>query len=613
MPQDSSEQNSSGNYTPSDFERKACRYVDKTFEINEQYWKKDHEKQHRLFDMILQAPVKDKPDIAGRSNIKTGVSWMIHQLIFSILKNSLLTLPQNVRIDPTITGKVILWLEEMQEYLDRLVNDEEWPVHGNLRQSLFDLISHGTSVLRPYYRNDLRMAWDGENDIETLAYSGPDLPYISSWDTYPTAGATHPNQLHEVIFYEYYYPHELRELEREGRMQNVDALLEDYDFEGPEAYSTGETETNEPREQHSELNVDSSGRIGVLVYWGLYPLYEGDEYIGEDGKDRSKVEVECLIIKARDKEIPLFIDRNPYFHQQKEVIFAKYFNIPGLFWGESVFGVMERMLVHQEDWFNIIQDSANSEVYRDRVFSDAIPAEQRKQKGVGRDYVVDKDLYEKMGGNVMKYIDRGMAILPDTYDQRNHIDRVIQEVGGIMDFLNAAGSETPKTATEVNKLAASLNIRFEQTAMEVGSSLLVPALAWACSLLSSDEANDEFIGEQIGSEIMGQPINPFKQFDSMMPNSRYRIKLEGTIRSVQNSTLQRELQQLIEQGKDIGPGPNENGEVVIPNITQMYFDAIKLTKLPDPNKYEMPWTPPVGPDGEPIEDEGAREENVQGA
>jgi len=501
----------------------------------------------------------------------------------------------------------------MQDYLDRLINDTEWPVHDNLRAGLFDLISHGTGVLRPYYREDLNTVWDGENEMEMLTYSGPDMPYIASWDTYPTAGATSPDQIHEVIFYEYYYPHELRNLEKAGKLGNVEEVLKYY--REPSWLSKSDSENKDPREQKDEdaLKMDMSGRIGVLVYWGLFPYYEDVEYIDDEGADRSAQEVECLIIKPVGKDIPLFFDRNPYFHQKKEAIFSKYFDIPGLFWGESIFGIMERLLVHQEDWFNIIQDSANTEVYRDRVFSDAIPAEQREQKGVGRDYVVDRDLYEKLGGDVMKYVERGQAILPDTYNQRDYIDQIIQQVGGIMDFLKMASAGKPKTATEVEELAASLNVRFEQTAMEIGGSLLVPAMAWAMSLLASDYVNDDFVTEQ-----MGTPINPFRQFSPMMPNPAYRIKLEGSLRAVQNIALQRQLQALIQQAATIPPGPDENGEIVQINMMQMFLDELKLSKLSDTDKYKMPWTPPpvpLTPEGQPagLSATGQEETNVPGA
>jgi hypothetical protein len=571
----------------SDLERKACEEVDKAFKRNKQYWQSDHDRQHRLFNMVMQAPVPEKPAVKGRSNIKTGISWMIHQLIFSILKNSLLTLSKNVKIEPTKLRKIIFWLDEMQDYLDRLISDPTWPVHGNLRHGLFDLISHGTTVLRPYYRDDLRPVWDGENEMETLIYSGPDMPYIASWDSYPTAGATCLDECHEVIFYEYYYPHELRALERAGQMYNVEKLLEYY--KEPSWLSSGQSENKDPRQQRGQddLATDLSGRIGVLVYWGYFPYYEDVGYTDAEGQDQSKKEHECLIIKSADKNILLHFDRNPHYHQNKAAIFAKYFNVPGMFWGESVFGILEKMLVHQEDWFNIIQDSANVEVYRDRVFTDAIPAEQRKQKGVGRDYVVQADLYEKLNGNVMKYIERGNSILPDTYDQLKNIDRIIQEVGGIMDFLRASGSDVPKTATEISQLAASLNVRFEQTAMEIGDNLLVPAIAWAVSLLSGQDANDEYIAQQTGT-----PVNPFKQFSPMMPNPAYRIKLEGSLRAVQSTAMREELTALIEQAKTIPPGPDENGQPVQINLMRMFLDELKLSRLKDTDDYKLPFTPP---------------------
>ena len=578
-------------------ERRAMKQVEDAFERNKTYWQPDHDRQHRLFNMILNAENPDKPDVEGRSNIKTGISWMVHQVIFSVLKNSLLTLVKNIRLEATKARKIIFWLDQMQDYLDRLVGDEEFPIYKNLRAGLFDLISHGTAVLRPYYRDDLRMAFDGENDIEVLNYSGPDLPYIASWDTYPTAGATSFDEAHEVIFYEWYYPHELRALERAGKMKNVDEALRSLSPDPSDFIGDGSDDSGGPREQHSEVATDSSGRIGVLVYWGLFSLYEDEDYVGEDGKDRSKHEVETIIIRPVDKAIPLFMGRNPYFSQKKEIVAAKYFDIPGMIWGEAIFGIIEKMFVHQEDWFNIIQDGANAEVYRDRVMSSAVDATQRAQKGVGRDYVVDKEVYKDLNGNVVKYLERGPSILPDAYGQRDYIDNIIQQVAGIFEFLKAASDDVEKTATEIRAMAASLGIRFEQTAMDIGGSLLVQSVAWMMSLLASDGANDEFIARNTGT-----PLNPFKQFSPMMPNPAYRIKIDGSMRAIQNVALQNELRDLIEQAKTIPPGVDENGEVVQLNIMRMFLDEIKLSKLKDTDDYKQPWAPPtIAPDGTEIQ------------
>lgn len=87
------------------------------------------------------------------------------------------------------------------------------------------------------------------------------------------------------------------------------------------------------------------------------------------------------------------------------------------------------------------------------------------------------------------------------------------------------------------------------------------------------------------------------------------------MRAIQNAALQRELSELIEQAKTVPPGPDENGQMVQLDIMLMFLDRIKLSKLPDTEKYKIPWVPPpialMGPEGQPGA-EGPKEVGVTG-
>jgi hypothetical protein len=385
-----------------------------------------------------------------------------------------------------------------------------------------------------------------------------------------------------VIFIESLYPHELREWEKNGWIENVDALLKGY--REPSFTKNDQDEQKDPREPKADLEVDDYGRISVAIYWGLFPLYKYDKYVDDNGKDRSADEVECFIIKPVGRQMILGMGRNPYFHQSKEVIFGKYFDIPGELWGESIFGIIERLLVHQEDWFNIIQDSANQEVYRDRIIPDNTDEAEVNQTGPGRDWHYEAE--DVRDGIHIKYVERGPAILRDIYERSDYVARVVQEVSGIMDFLRGIEGKVEKTATEIEKLSQSINVRFEQAALSVQASYIVPVVNWVMSMLSQF-SDDDYI-----KAYTGLPFNPFKQFDAMIPNTAYRISLEGSIRAIQNVALQNQLRLFIQEAKDMQPMPDEDGKLVIPNRVQMFFDLMKMSKLRDVEQYKLEVPPP---------------------
>jgi hypothetical protein len=242
------------------------------------------------------------------------------------------------------------------------------------------------------------------------------------------------------------------------------------------------------------------------------------------------------------------------------------------------------MLVHQEDWFNIIQDSANQEVYRDRIIPDNTDEAEANQTGPGRDWHYDAD--DVADGKHIKYVERGNAVLPDTYEQRDYVGRMVQEVSGIMDFLRGMEGKVEKTATEIEKLSQSINVRFEQAALSVQSSYIVPVVNWAMSMLSQF-SDDDYI-----KAYTGLPFNPFKQFDPMIPNTAYRISLEGSIRAIQNVALQNQLRMFIQEAQNMQPMPDEDGKLVIPNRVQMFFDLMKMSKLRDVEQYKLEVPPP---------------------
>lgn len=567
-------------YQPQALEDLAAQYVDQTYLRNMNYWDADHDRMRKLYMMVLGSPDPDKPDVEGRANIKTGISFLIHQLLYTTLKNALFNSETNMKLEPSALRKMIFSQEEMEGYVNNLFVDDQLPVAEVMRDGLWDLISHGTTVLRPYFENDVRTVWDGQKYWDMTAFQGPAFVNHPAWDTFPTAGCQADKDLHEVIFLESTYPHTLREWEDKGWVSGVDEFLKGHVSPNYGYGQGGKPEIKDPRRKKSDLYTDNTGRIDLLVYWGLFPLWKFEDYIGASGGDLSEDEVPTLIIKGRGKRRNILkIGPNFYYHQMIEAIFARYFKIPGLFWGESIFGIMHKMLTHQEDWNNLIQDGANAEIFRDMVIPASIDPTQRKQKGVGRVYVVTDDNFKNK--LFPQYIERGPSTLPSTYERLNYIDRVIEEVAGVMDFVRGMEGDVSKTATEIEELASRINVRFEQTALDIQANFLQPVAAW-CMAIMSQFSDDEYVKEN-----MELPINPFKQFSPMMPNAAYRIKMEGAIRAIRNMGMLNQFRALIEQGKSLKPMPDGEGNMVMPNLMEMFFDEFRMAGFKDVEKYEF--------------------------
>lgn len=577
-----SEYNQSTEYYENNLERAACKVVSDAYSCDEQWWKEDHEHMELLWKLVMGKPLDNKTVVTGRSDIQTGIPYMIKQVIYVMLKSVLLDVSENIKIDPSTYRKFILEVEILQQDLDNMLSDDQSKIKKNLARGLDDLIIMGNTVVRPDFEHLTRIGVRDGNDVEVLEYHGPNFIPIAPWDVFPAAGATSTDEeLHHVIFLERKFPHELRDWEKRGYIKNVDELLKGVDTTPPSAGSDTAHMPKDPRLPVKDL--DDSGRISLLIYWGKFPLYQDEEYIGEDGKDRSKEEVECVIIKPLNRQMVLGIYRNPHESQQKAAIFGKYFDVPGVFWSESVFGVLYKMLIHQKDLFNLIQDGANAEIYPDMLMPTNIDEAQAKQTGAGKKYDVEPDDLKE--GKVPQYIERPNSVLPTLYDQRSYVDRQIQEVSGIIDMLRGVPDTQDKTATEIQELSKSISQRFEQTALDVQGSYMVPVAQWMMALMSQ-YSDDEIIMAR--TEL---PINPYKQFDAMIPNDGYRISLEGSKKAVRNLMMQKALSNFIEQAKTIPPGMDENGNLVQANVTMMFFDLLKMSGLKDTEKYKVPALP----------------------
>ena len=576
-------------YEPSELELLAIKTVEEEFSLNKQFHSTFHERQRRYYNLVLNKVDEDLVVEEGRSDIKTGVPHMLHEIPHSVLKDALTSGVNVCKIKSPKSNGDLLYEAEIDDYLHHLFTDENIDIKSVVDDAIWDLVATGSAVpcarwdvrhkrifkeIEPFIDDNGKLQ-QGKREFDVVEGSYPTFDLRAPWDVFPSAGATSIKQCHEVIIRDEPFPHQLREWERQGMVQNIDDLLELV-----KANKAGVT-VKENREDGDSGRAADTGKIEILIYWGLFPLYKYKEYIGDDGIDRSKDEVQCLIIKAKDYPIILHIGRNPFDCQEIPVFIGKYFRIPGQIWGEGIFSIGEKMLVHQERWFNLMQDCANAEIHRDIVIPDNVDEGEAAGSGVEKRYHVTEEAF--IEGAYPKYLDRGPSILPEVYGQRDYLDRMIQEVTGVVDFVRGVQIGPEKTATEVMETSEKINARFKQRALTVESTLLSPIFNWLINMVIQFGDDDEI------KEYTGLEVNPFDQFDAMMPNKKYRVKLDGAIRAAENMANRQTIQLLLTLAANIQePMPDENGMMFKMNLQMLLYDLGKMSPLTDPNRYKLP-------------------------
>ena len=592
------------NMTP--IERLATRTLNDAYQANKRYWSKIHRKQERLYKSVrnfnrrrkaagtssYNRTYSTKRSRRSRSNIQIGTMWMLHNIAYSIVTKALLDADDLMKLEPRRGQSPAPYLQEMSDHAEDLFTDDISDIKNTVSKALWDALAMGPGVLVASWQDVLKRTINRVRDAEgeeriidnEVNYGGyPHFDHFSPWDTFPTAGAVNPASVHEVIFKSTMTISELREWERKGLINNVDTMISQLQKDGylPDE---GVYEADESRSGTDNFAGQESvnGQISILTSYCLFPFYRYDEYVDNDGRDRSKDEVECIIIKAENADQILLLDRNPFACQEKPWILAGWYFIPGEFWPISVFEITEKLIQHYEDIFNLIQDGANAEIYPMKILPNQGIDEGEVSGDVGITIHMDPNYIRE--GMIPQYIKRPNSILPEMYNQRDFVNDLIQEVTAIVDFVRGMTPQGPKrTATETLEISQRVNARFQQSAIKIEASLMKPVWNWIMVMMS------EFSDDRQVMNEMGLEINPYKQFAPIMPNPAYRIKLTGALRAAESQANQAKLTSMIELSKGIMPmpDPESNGQYIVPNTVLMLFDLMQMSGLPNVDKYKL--------------------------
>jgi len=160
-------------------EQLAAKTLDSAYERNKQAWRETHNKQYRLYQKVRGINLKKGKGSDGgdsyhrkgntkkvkstRSNIQLGMMWMLHNIAYSIVSQSLIESDELMELDNR-RGQEIAFLKEMGEYVEDLFTDDIPNIKESAREALWDLLACGASCLCPSWRSILKRIIQRQSD-----------------------------------------------------------------------------------------------------------------------------------------------------------------------------------------------------------------------------------------------------------------------------------------------------------------------------------------------------------------------------------------------------------------------------------------------------------------
>ncbi len=579
-------------------EQLAANTVNKAYTDNKLGWRNTHDKFRRLYNFVrMNQPQKGQTVLPNRSALRVGMAWMVIEIMHATTKSVLLG---NAKIGELvdIADNPVNYADEMLAMIHKQIMDSDVGVEEKLSDALWDAIALGHTTLIPNWRRIIKRVFQdvpqavidplgriGEQmitqELEKVVYAGPEFDVVAPWNVFPTRGIKDFKEAHEVIIRIENMPlHQMRQFERDGIFDRgkVDEFVKMVGTAEAEQDIVSSLTTVSQREK---TEPDAEGTHDVLVYYGLFPLNQFGKFVDNEGIDRSKDEVQTLIIKPINYDIIFKVDRNPYYNQEQPVIAGGYFQVPGEPWFTGPIEISEDLFTHYNNWFNIIQDGANLNVYPDEIRPTNADGAQSEQDGPSQiHYATAAQI--AIGGHFKRMYPTG-NIMAGAYEQLNITQSLIQEVTGIVDLVR--GMASGKTATEIEEIADRVNIRFRERSLFMEKHILRPALNWILSLNAQFHTDTDWLMSMMAPEL---GFNPFSLIDPVMPNNMTRWKLTGAIRAADTIQNRRNLEHIIALSLQVPPGPDENGELKGISTMALLIDLIKLSDLPDSEKYIVP-------------------------
>lgn len=578
----------------------AITTVDKAYSDNKLAWGDTHEKFKRLYNFVRQNdPASLKTEENDRSQLRVGLPWMITEIIHATVVNALLRqAPIGELVD--IADNPYPFAADMERLMQIQLTDEHMNIAEKMSLAILDAIMLGPGIMALNWRRIIKRVFQEfppgssasggdvnsifSQELEKVVYAGPDYDVIAPWNVFPTKGITSFDNAHEIIIRIENMPlHKMREFEREGVFiqGSVDKFV---GMLGSRPQDQDLLASLSPVSQREKTEPDAEGTHDVIVYYGLFPLNHFKQFIDDDGRDRSKDEIETIIIKPINAPVVFQVARNPFFNQMKPVIVGGYAQISGEPWPIGPIEIAEDLLIHYNNWLNILQDGANKAVYPDEIVPrEAMDEGESEQSGASQRYHTSAENIGK-GNHFKRLWPTGSILSTGAYEQLNIVKGLIEEIIGVVDLVRGVASQK-KTATEVQEISERVNIRFKERILHLENTILRPSLDWLLSLNAQYHGDLDWIMQILNPKL---GFNPFAFIDPVMPNNTTRWKLSGAIKASDNAINAQKIEHLLALATQIPPGPDGDGQMKAISIMALFEDLVKQSNLPDSDKYLIP-------------------------
>jgi hypothetical protein len=581
-------------YKPTPLEKKASEDIKKYFEASSKYWRSRHDVQKRLWARYLNQKMQEKD--SEFSNVQTGRLWYICDVVDSILSDSLL--------DRKPYGKIRA--EDVENFPGsqdiNQVNgwqQQQRNIKSPSRDSMLHSVVTGTGVKLvgwEYYIQEFRDVVDktlkmvnpadpanvieiptGEKQ-ETMRQTIVDrlsCIRVDEWLTFPPAGGVNPQVDPYCMFLVKYNRKQLRELEENGFIKNVD-----YIDEGSYGAKQNDEEIGDlyidrgkKQEQHKNLDKDS---LWTIWYVGLYRWSEDGEVPPKEEADQP-----VIIIKTKYDDTILKFDENPY--PGVPVVRDRYSGTDDEWFGRSFTEIIEKLIKLDENMYGYVNDAALRELFRRTFVSDKMSTAQIAKWHPDQIVKVPDSMMQ--AGKAPYTENPNPHLMVNMQEQRRITTEILDEISGVLDFVRGGDVEEQEKATMTTARVNFLNKRFKNRIKFYEDNGMQEFMEWQCVL------NHLYLKDDVVEQITETPawLNPFKMIQPIMPLRVFQFEFEGSTRAADNPVLAQIYKQLLDVAKGLPPGIDENGNLVQANLMTLYRQLVRKTAPDDDiDDYFMP-------------------------
>lgn len=579
-------------YSPT-VKMKASHRIKRAFEASAKFNKEMHDLQKRLYLRYLNESLRVKR--SGYTNLQTGMVYYIVDILNAVIYDSVFTGQPPGKItgigdEDFPGGQYINGVHKIQNN-DQEVESANWDA---VKYSI--ICGTGIKFLDWKYHkityNDyidetkFGMPTGNRTPVEVEQFVDKfDAMSIPPWHVFPTAGASSERTAHEVILL---FPHtrkELKEMETDGYISDVDKIDKNaYGnvLDGSPYVSEYKLERAKKQEQYKEENDD---RLWCLYFLGLFPLHDAESMSPEGDVDVQR-EINTFAIvpynDAANTVLKLEENEKPGINITRE----RYDGTDDDFWGSTCLMIVEKLIVHFENIYGYRNDAAIRAAYGTLVAPEGMDQSGLVPRRPDAIVTIPGQYFDQH--KKPYYLQEPSNVLPALIELGRETRQFIDEITSILEFLRGGADEGDETATKTTARMRFLSQRFKIRMMFYEKHGLRDYMEWETVL------NVLYLSDTDFEQYAGVPamLNPFKLIDPIIPLRSANFLFEGSVKAADDPVKAQIYKGLLEIAPDIPPGMNSKGEMVMINTMYIYEQFVKKQNPDeDIDKIFMPVNP----------------------